>query len=248
MAWPLSSRRCHSMAQDTAFAHFTIYCARRLRLTALFALRYEQKGTAAINALLQRLRSLGIPSEMLDVVPTLLRHCGSACRVGDLYSDRSFATRFATRAKANLRVRGPVLCKSDIIILQAWEQLSREGPVLRAVLCHPIRHPSQSRPQGAAPHAVFEFQIFCIIRGLQSKVGARSALSYPACLHHEHIGGLYSDRSFATRFAARAKANLRVRAPLKRVGLFVSPCRAGKGWWVINPWVWGCSFLHSMPV
>ena len=77
---------------------------RRLRLTALFALRYESKGSTAVTALLQRLQSLGIPQEMLDVVPALLRHCGASSRVGDLYSDRTLATRFATRARANLRV------------------------------------------------------------------------------------------------------------------------------------------------
>lgn len=94
----------------------------RLRLTALFALRYEQKGAAATNALLQRLRSLGIPNEMLDVVPTLLRHCGQASRVADLYSDRSFTTRFATRARANLRVR---VCAVSAIHHASWVLLGR---------------------------------------------------------------------------------------------------------------------------
>ena len=56
--------------------------------------------------------------EMLDVVPALLRHCGAGSRVGDLYSDRTLATRFATRARANLRVScclcGAVCCKSAV--------------------------------------------------------------------------------------------------------------------------------------
>ena len=94
----------------------------RLRLTALFALRYEQKGSTAVTALLQRLQSLGIPQEMLDVVPALLRHCGASSRVGTLYSDRTLATRFATRARANLRVccwqgAGGVHCSAGCMLL-----------------------------------------------------------------------------------------------------------------------------------
>ena len=105
---------------------------RRLRLTALFALRYEQKGSTAVTALLQRLQSLGIPQEMLDVVAGLLRHCGAATRVGDLYSDRTLATRFATRARANLRV-GHVPCSGTLL---TW----RRCAALRLQLPDYLRH------------------------------------------------------------------------------------------------------------
>ena len=76
----------------------------RLRLVALFALRYEREGRAQTSDLLQRLSEFGLPRPQLGLVRTLLTHCGSDKRVADLFSDRTFSSRFATLAKQNLKV------------------------------------------------------------------------------------------------------------------------------------------------
>lgn len=77
----------------------------RARLVGLFALRYEREGGRQIDALLQRLRALGVSQATVNGLECLLSHAGATHRIGDLYSDRTFRSRFATMAKQNLRVR-----------------------------------------------------------------------------------------------------------------------------------------------
>ena len=72
----------------------------------LFALRYEREGQAQLAELLQQLQDYGLPRQQLGLVRTLLQHAGADKRVGDLFSNRSFSSRFATMAKQSLRVRG----------------------------------------------------------------------------------------------------------------------------------------------
>ena len=48
---------------------------------------------------------MGLQRAQLGLLKTLLQHAGADVRVGDLYSNRSFSSRFATMAKQNLRVR-----------------------------------------------------------------------------------------------------------------------------------------------
>ena len=50
------------------------------------------------------LQDMGLPRAQLALLKTLLQHAGCDKRVGDLYSNRSFTSRFATMAKHNLRV------------------------------------------------------------------------------------------------------------------------------------------------
>ena len=78
----------------------------RVRLVGLFALRYEREGGRHIEALLQRLQALGVPRASVTGLECLFNHAGAAHRVGDLYSDRTFRSRFVTMAKqvAGLRV------------------------------------------------------------------------------------------------------------------------------------------------
>lgn len=70
----------------------------------LFALRYERDGQTQLTDLLQRLQDFGLPRQQLGLVRTLLGHAGADKRVGDLFSNRSFSSRFATMAKHSLRV------------------------------------------------------------------------------------------------------------------------------------------------
>ena len=71
----------------------------------LFALRYERDGQTQLTDLLQRLQDFGLPRQQLGLVRTLLGHAGADKRIGDLFSNRSFSSRFATMAKHSLRVR-----------------------------------------------------------------------------------------------------------------------------------------------
>lgn len=81
----------------------------RMRLVLLFSLRYERDGQAQIGDLLQRLQDYGLPRAQLGLARTLLAHAGADKRVGDLFSNRSFSSRFATMAKHSLRVGLPTL-------------------------------------------------------------------------------------------------------------------------------------------
>lgn len=76
----------------------------------MFALRYEREGRAQTSDLLQRLSEFGLPRPQLGLVRTLLMHCGSDKRVADLFSDRTFSSRFATLAKQNLKVGHCAAC------------------------------------------------------------------------------------------------------------------------------------------
>jgi len=60
-----------------------------------------------VGSLLGVLQDLGLQRAQLGLLKTLLQHAGAEKRVGDLYSNRSFSSRFATMAKQNLRVRHP---------------------------------------------------------------------------------------------------------------------------------------------
>ena len=96
----------------------------------LYALRYERDGQAQISDLLSRLQDYGLPRQQLGLVRTMLAHAGADKRVGDLFSNRSFSSRFATMAKQSLRVcvESPsslalVACQSDAdICLEAHEE------------------------------------------------------------------------------------------------------------------------------
>lgn len=59
-----------------------------------------------LGSLVGLLQDMGVPRSQLALLKTLLQHAGCEKRVGDLYSNRSFTSRFATMAKHNLRV-GP---------------------------------------------------------------------------------------------------------------------------------------------
>ena len=72
----------------------------------LYALRYERDGQVQISDLLSRLQDYGLPRQQLGLVRTMLAHAGADKRVGDLFSNRSFSSRFATMAKQSLRVCG----------------------------------------------------------------------------------------------------------------------------------------------
>jgi vacuolar protein sorting-associated protein 45 len=90
----------------------------KLRLIALFALRYERDGRGQISALMTAAAEGGVDPAQLSAVRSLLKHCGTNSssgvedvsgtssgdvRISDLFSDRSFSSRFATLAKQHIR-------------------------------------------------------------------------------------------------------------------------------------------------
>ena len=76
----------------------------------LFALRYEREGRAQTTELLRHLEARGLSHGQLGLARTLLVQAGAERRTADLFSDRTFSSRFATLAKQSLRVRGRLLC------------------------------------------------------------------------------------------------------------------------------------------
>ena len=73
-------------------------------MVVLFALRYEKEGRAQITDLLQRLQDFGMSRNQLGIVRVLLDLAGADHRMGDLFSNRSFSSRFSTFAKQSLKV------------------------------------------------------------------------------------------------------------------------------------------------
>ena len=71
----------------------------------LFALRYEREGRAQTTELLRHLEARGLSHGQLGLARTLLVQAGAERRTADLFSDRTFSSRFATLAKQSLRVR-----------------------------------------------------------------------------------------------------------------------------------------------
>lgn len=66
------------------------------------------------------LQDMGVPGSQLGLLKTLLQHAGSDKRTGDLYSNRSFTTRFATMAKQNLRVSSRPLYSSCALAINTF--------------------------------------------------------------------------------------------------------------------------------
>ena len=87
-----------------SLSHDSSVAACRVRLVMLFSLRYEREGRAQTSDLLQRMQETGVARQLLGLVRTLLLNCGQEKRVGDLFSDMTFSSRFATLAKQNLKV------------------------------------------------------------------------------------------------------------------------------------------------
>ena len=82
----------------------TSLSACRLRVVILFALRYEKEGRAQIADLVQRLQDFGMSQTQLGCVRTICELAGADSRIGDLFSNRSFSSRFSTFAKQSLKV------------------------------------------------------------------------------------------------------------------------------------------------
>lgn len=68
-----------------------------------------------VGSLIGALQNMGVPSQQLGLLKTLLRHAGAEQRVGDLYSNRSFSSRFATMAKNSIRVRSSYCSHANIL-------------------------------------------------------------------------------------------------------------------------------------
>ena len=73
-------------------------------MVVLFALRYEKEGRAQVADLVQRLQDFGVNKTQLGIVRVILDLAGADSRVGDLFSNRSFSSRFSTFAKQSLKV------------------------------------------------------------------------------------------------------------------------------------------------
>ncbi|EIE27427.1 SM/Sec1-family protein [Coccomyxa subellipsoidea C-169] len=97
----------------------------RMRLVMLFALRYERDGQTQLTDLLQRLQDFGLMRQQLGLVRTLLAHAGADKRIGDLFSNRSFSSRFATMAKHSLRGVENVYTQHTPLLINTLEALIR---------------------------------------------------------------------------------------------------------------------------
>lgn len=97
------SAAAHADAVTRALADGRLTDLDRLRLVALYALRHERDGGSAAAAMERRLLDDGAPRRGVAALGALLRTAGAGRRVGDLFGDRSLATRLASVAKATLR-------------------------------------------------------------------------------------------------------------------------------------------------
>ncbi|KAK9816319.1 hypothetical protein WJX74_002302 [Apatococcus lobatus] len=97
----------------------------RLRVVVLFALRYEKEGRAQIADLLQRLQDFGVNKVQLGIVRVLLDLAGADARVGDLFSNRSFSSRFSTFAKQSLKGVENVYTQHTPLLVHTLESVAR---------------------------------------------------------------------------------------------------------------------------
>jgi len=100
-----------------SLSHHSSVAACRVRLVMLFSLRYEREGRAQTSDLLQRMQETGVARQLLGLVRSLLLNCGQEKRVGDLFSDMTFSSRFATLAKQNLKVGMCTAAKACLALL-----------------------------------------------------------------------------------------------------------------------------------
>ncbi|KAK9839536.1 hypothetical protein WJX81_008245 [Elliptochloris bilobata] len=96
-----------------------------LRLVLLFALRYEREGRAQTTELLRRLEARGLSHGQLGLARTLLVQAGAERRTADLFSDRTFSSRFASLAKQSLRGVENVYTQHTPLIVHMLEALMR---------------------------------------------------------------------------------------------------------------------------
>jgi vacuolar protein sorting-associated protein 45 len=76
----------------------------KVRLAALYALRYERDARPQAAALLREAAAqAGMDEAALGGVRALLRHCPAESRVMDTFADRSLSSRFASLAKQHLK-------------------------------------------------------------------------------------------------------------------------------------------------
>ncbi|KAL0041923.1 hypothetical protein WJX79_009001 [Trebouxia sp. C0005] len=99
--------------------------ADKVRLVMLFSLRYEREGRAQTSDLLQRMQETGVARQLLGLVRTLLLNCGQEKRVGDLFSDMTFSSRFATLAKQNLKGVENVYTQHTPLLMQTLESVAK---------------------------------------------------------------------------------------------------------------------------
>ncbi|KAG5513199.1 hypothetical protein PMAC_001569 [Pneumocystis sp. 'macacae'] len=71
----------------------------KVRLTVLYALRYEKHPNNALSSLLQQLARVGVPPEESSVVNTLFEYAGSKRRLDNIFEPESFFSRTKSEFK-----------------------------------------------------------------------------------------------------------------------------------------------------
>ncbi len=117
MLFSLSHHSSVGLVMLFFLSHHSCVAACRVRLVMLFSLRYEREGRAQTSDLLQRMQETGVARQLLGLVRSLLLNCGQEKRVGDLFSDMTFSSRFATLAKQNLKVGMCTAAKACLALL-----------------------------------------------------------------------------------------------------------------------------------
>lgn len=97
------SLAAHYEAVQALVGNLAVDEADRLRVTLLFGLRYERDGQVQLAALLRTLTEQGVDPHRLALLRYVLKACRAEARVGDLFSDRSMTSRFASLAKQHLK-------------------------------------------------------------------------------------------------------------------------------------------------
>jgi vacuolar protein sorting-associated protein 45 len=97
------SLAAHYEAVQALVGNLAVDEADRLRVTLLFGLRYERDGQTQLAALLRTLTEQGVGPHRLALLRYVLKACRADARVGDLFSDRSMTSRFASLAKQHLK-------------------------------------------------------------------------------------------------------------------------------------------------
>ena len=95
-----------------------------IRLTMLYALRFEGNSSSNLPALLEILRQRKIPPRQVESVNTLLRYAGARKRQNDLFGNKS-AVEMTKRFIKGLKGVENVYTQHEPYIMQVIEQLNK---------------------------------------------------------------------------------------------------------------------------
>jgi vacuolar protein sorting-associated protein 45 len=94
---------CVTQLQTLLAANSTVPLQHKIRLVMLYALRYEDKGSANLDEFLELLRASGADQQQIRSINDILEYAGSKNRSSDIFSNKDFFTAVRTKVKREVK-------------------------------------------------------------------------------------------------------------------------------------------------